>query len=415
MFRPQLKGYLLCDVKKASLNVATSLAGPRHALVADFSLRGRLDVLGLSELLDVRGLTESMAWRNYRSEFAAGIAVHQPVGKPLHLRDFAVARSAFTFFEVPTVDRVRWLQGLGSGVEVFGWGTAEDRFVREVSEGGGMVIPSDWALNLSALQHLPMPLPARPRRAEPKPLTSGERLVAFVVTDGDNLQWLLNGFVESPGFWASAQRGRFPVTWELAPILARLAPRVGARLFRSATTNDDFIAGPSGAGYYFPSDAPDAAGLARISGQAMSDAQLEIATVLNRGGAMDAADPLLGRPEIAAVFYKDYSPYNKYRGVVRWSAGKPIISYRYLLWEQKRADGTLRPDWLPEGVAAAVAALPADSDRIEERCALINVHAWSFGNSGGPMSAIARTIALLPSGTRVVTGSELVAVLGHQK
>ena len=90
-------------------------------------------------------------------------------------------------------------------------------------------------------------------------------------------------------------------------MLERLAPRVGARFFRSATTNDKFIAGPSGAGYYFPSDAPDAAGVARISGQSMSDSQLAIATVLNRGGGLDAADPLVGRPEVSAVLYTDYA------------------------------------------------------------------------------------------------------------
>ena len=43
--------------------------------------------------------------------------------------------------------------------------------------------------------------------------------------------------------------------------------------------------------------------------------------------------------------------------------------------------------------------------------ALVNVHAWSFGATGGPMGAIARTITQLPPGTRVVTATDFVALL----
>ena len=66
--------FLTCDVKTESLNVATSLAGPRRALIADVTLRDRLTALGMVEHLDVRPLTEGQAWKGFRSEFRRRVA-----------------------------------------------------------------------------------------------------------------------------------------------------------------------------------------------------------------------------------------------------------------------------------------------------------------------------------------------------
>lgn len=406
---PRLAGYLTCDVTNASLNVATSLAGPRRALVADVSLTNRLRSLGLREVLDVRGLDEATAFRRYDHEFVRGWVLHQPVSKPLHLRDLAVALQAFTFFEGPTEQRVRIIRELGPDAQVMGWGLDEHDFVRDISRGSGVVIPSDWALNLSALRHLPADIPTRPRfKGPPVPLADGERVVAFVVSDGDNVQWLLNGFVDAPGFWASPLRGTFAVSWELAPTLVSLAPRVLAHLYRTATPQDDFVAGPSGVGYYFPSQSPHRTELAIRTASSLVPAQLEAVSLLDSGGGLDGADEVVARPEVRGVLYKDYAPYNRFAGQLRWRSGKPIVSYRYLLWEEAGRGGTLRPDWLPEGVAKAVGRQGTEG---EDRFALINVHAWSFRDSGGPMGAIRRTMDQLPAGTRVVTVTEFLQLL----
>ena len=80
------------------------------------------------------------------------------------------------------------------------------------------------------------------------------------------------------------------------------------------------------------------------------------------------------------------------------------MSYRFLLWEPK-------PENSPEGVAAAVAKLPSEPLTNLESYALVNVHAWSFGKSGGPMEAVKRTIDLLPTGTRVFTAEQFVTLV----
>ena len=116
----------------------------------------------------------------------------------------------------------------------------------------------------------------------------------------------------------------------------------------------------------------------------------------------------LAEPGVEGVLYKDYAPYNQRGGAVAWHHGKPVVAYRYLLWEQRRPDGSLRPDWLPEGVAAAVAKQDDDPVRSTDAFALVQVHAWSFRDRGGPMEAIHDTIRRLPPGTRVVTAPVMI-------
>lgn len=409
--RPRFDRFLTCSVTNRSFNLATSLAGPRDALVVDASLRDQALAAGLREEGDLRehaANTPSALFDRFASQATRNLLIHQPISKALHLRDLAVARNAWVDFE-PVPDFLpRLVAALGPETEVLGWGSDEHTFVREVSRGGGWVIPSDWCLNLSAHRWLTEPLPPRPTPPPFQPARPGQRLVCFVVSDGDNIQWLLNGFTERPGFWSSLRRGSIPVTWELAPRLVEFAPAAAAWLHRTATPLDDFVGGPSGGGYHFPQHVPDRDAIARRSAQALAAARLRITSVLDSGGQPRHLDTLLADPRIDGVLYKDYAPYNKRAGAVEWIAGKPVASYRFLLWEQKRPDGSLRPDWLPEGVAAAIAKSSDDPTRSTDAFSLIQVHAWSFRDRGGPMEAIHDTVRRLPPGTRVVTATEFL-------
>jgi hypothetical protein len=430
-FRDQVDGLVLGSVADESINRATSIAAVTRAFLVDASLASRPEWSGLPVIADARTLSEEDLWTRFGPRFTRGLAVHQPARKTLHLRDLAVSLGLRTFYDVPKAERIRRIRELGPGTRVFGWGEDEHEFVGEVSDAGGAVLPADWSLNLSALHHLPpsgsrpWPPPLKPGpaprnsvpvvspspRPRPAPLTPGERVVAFVITDGDNLQWVGGGFVEAPGFWASTNRGRFPVTWEMAPSLAEFAPRVLDYIRSTATPLDDFVCGPSGYGYQFPSRLPDRLDAASRTGRAAEQSGFPWVTLLDSGGAPDRVPEWLSRPEIRGVLYKDYAPYNGHRGAVAWHAGKPAVSYRFLLWESKRRDGTLRPDWLPDGVAAAIGALPVGTAEPSDRFALVNVHAWSFRDSGGPMGAIRRTVDQLAGQARVVTACDFFELL----
>lgn len=412
LHRDAFDGAILCDVADRSLNVAFSLAGVRRALVLDASLEKRAKQLGLRLEADVRAQDEVSAYQRWRPLFARGLLAEQPPAKPLPLRDLLVARGAFVFSDVSPERRTDFVRELGPQGIVLGWGKNEFEFVRDVSRGGGAAVPSDWALNLSALALLDTDIPARPRPPTPAPVQPGERIIAFVMSDGDNVQWLLNSFTEEGrGWWASPRRGRIPMTWEMAPLLAELAPRVLAWFYSRATAGggDDFVAGPSGHGYFFPGVAGrDLPALAQQAARASLRAQLPFVTVLNAGGSMDDARAFLAQPGVHGVLYKDYAPYNREKGRILWQDGKPAVSHRFLLWQPQ-------PENSPEGVARAVAALPADPANDPGSYALVNVHAWSWKDIGGPMEAVKRTVDRLPPETRVVTVGEFFALLNRHR
>jgi hypothetical protein len=328
--------------------------------------------------------------------------VEQSVAKPGHLRDLPVARRAFTFATTDPEFRTEVARALGPQAVVYGWGDDEHRWVSALSRANATGAPADWCVNLSALSRLPSGRLRRPAR--PK-LTAedGGRYVAFVMSDGDNLQWLCGDFVDNPRYWGSPLRGQFPMTWEVSPLLATAAPRVLQHLYATAKPTDGFVTGPGVPGYTFPHLQPDPTALARQAAPLLRQSDLSVVSVLNaNAGSLRDTIPLLERAEVEGVIYKDYSPYHRRRGEVLWHRGKPCVSYRFVLWDRLMG---------PEDVAREVAKLPASPRTDAGSYALVNVHAWSFRRNGGPLEAVRRTLALLPPDTRVVTADQMIPLL----
>jgi hypothetical protein len=166
-----------------STNVATSLCGPKQAVAVDESILEKAQAEGLDVLLDVRDYDELQAFEEYKALFSRGVLIEQDEDKNAHLRDFAVSRNAFVFFGVASEAYALFASELGADPLVFGWGGDEHRWVLDVSKIGGAGIPADWSRNLSVLSRLPVEIPPRPRRY-PEPAKEGERIVAFVMSDG---------------------------------------------------------------------------------------------------------------------------------------------------------------------------------------------------------------------------------------
>ena len=403
-FRPAVKGMIVYKLGTPSLNVATSLCGPLGAVAVDESLRARAEAEGLVLLADVRGMDEREAFAKHRARFARGVLVEQTTEKPGHLRDFAVARNAFTYATSDSAFRTEVARAFGPQAVVYGWGGDENEWVRDLSRGNATGGPADWCVNLSALEKLPAGGPIRrPVRPVPPADPDAKRYIAFVMSDGDNVQWLTGRFVDDRKFWGSPLRGTFPMTWEVSPLLPEIAPRVLRHLYATATTNDGFVSGPGLPGYTFLHFQTDRLALARQGAAALKRSDLTVASVLNdNAGSLRETIPLLDQPAVQGLLYKAYAPYHRLRGETFWHRNKPCVSYRFVLWEDLMG---------PEDVAREVAAMPASPRTDPASYAIVNVHAWSYGKSGGPLEAVRRTLALLPSNTRVVTADQLIALL----
>ena len=290
-----------------------------------------------------------------------------------------------------------------------------------------MVNAADWAVDLSFLTNINLPSSFFPlqQKNSNDPFTSQNNInddnnnikdniekmkreegeehhtVCFVMTDGDNIQWILNSFGVSSEWWGSEYRGYVPITWTISPALIDLAPSVLSYLYRTATSpsnssyvnlfnheeedvnkinvkekriipgkgkgSDYFIASPSGLGYVYPDRYSDLSSFANLTSEYMKNADLSILNVISDGPPSSRAmGDYLNQENIDALFWYLYSNYAGLNGSIQWFNGKPIIGARYLLW-----DGFNTPLQLAEKINS----LPTDPSD-PSSYSVIAVHAW---------------------------------------
>jgi hypothetical protein len=400
-----VSGAIVYNLNTHSLNAAVSLCGPWNAVAVDESLLDQALAFGLEVVYDARGQSEDQIFDEYGELFSRGIAVEQTESKPAYLRDFAVLNNAFTFYGFGSSFRRRVAETVGPRATIFGWGPSEFTWISDFSRSAGGGVAADWCVNLSAMSKLPVDIPLRPVPPPPAPARVGERVVAFVLSDGDNIQWLTGGMPLDPKWFANPSRGDFQMNWEVSPLLAGVAPRVLKYFYDQATEKDSFVAAGSPSYRYIHLE-PDPRGVvdALESEPYLQASHLNIVSVINdNAGSLAETIPLLESPQVLGVIYKKYSPYEGLHGETLWHWGKPAVSYKFVLWEN-HAGGSV------EEVAAAINAMPQSPGTDSSSYALINVHAWSFRDSGGPVEAVSRTIALLHD-TRVVSVEDFFALL----
>ncbi|HLF07226.1 MAG TPA: hypothetical protein VI893_08665, partial [Thermoplasmata archaeon] len=183
-------------------------------------------------------------------------------------RDYAVATSSFVFFydqgplvnpsEVAAMESM--MAELPSGIPVLGWfptpTKAEENFALQIiSKHGKHVIGTGDIPNLSILGGIRPSAPLRhPWWTGQAPKLERDSLyVAFAVPDGDHL-----GFVQGRMFdlWRNRSQARgLPLGWTLPSALSEIAPGL-IEYFYNRSTDDSFIAAPSGAGYAYPDFLP---------------------------------------------------------------------------------------------------------------------------------------------------------------
>ncbi len=410
-FWQSVDGAILYKLGTHSLNTAISLCGPWNAVAVDESILDQAEAQGLQVIYDARGQSEDEIFDQYFDSFSSGIAVEQTESKPAYLRDFAIMSKAFTFYGFDSTFRRRVAAALGPGATIFGWGPSEFSWISDFSRSAGQGVAADWCLNLSAMSKLRVDIPRRTKIA-PDPAEEGQRIIAFVLSDGDNIQWLTGGMPLDRKYFATPWRGQFNMNWEVSPLLTDLAPRVLKYFFDNATDMDGFVAaGSPGYRYiYFEPDQPRGTTDAVQTAPYLTASHLSIVSVINDNhGTLDDVRPLLELPDVDGVIYKPYSPYNGLHGAMscgRDSSGndKFAVSYKFLLWENHANDS-------PQEVANAISQMPSSPGSDPGSYALINVHAWSWNSIGGPVEAVKQTIDLLPPNTRVVTISDFFALL----
>ena len=406
-FWKQHPSFIAYRADDTSLNIATSLCALYNAVAVSEELSDRAKAKGLKQLFTAVGRQQLDVFLSYKNHFSRSIAIDQSLEKAAYLRDFAVANNAFMF----TADkdqrfRAQVASELLPGASIFGWGPDEFGWISAFSHYGCQGISSDWCVNLSALSKLPVSLPAPPKQSVPAPAKQGERIVAFLLSDGDNVEWLNGKMAFDPKYFANPHRGSFAMNWGLSPTLATLSPRTLAYFYANAKPGDSFFAMGS-PGYRYIHDEPEPKGDidARQSQSLLRASRLNIVTIINTNeGQLKECAPLLSLPEVDGVVHLSYSPYNRLAGQIFWHIGKPAIAAKFMLWDNK-----VNCD--PLSVAKLISGLPNSPQSDPNSYAVVIVHAWSFDKIGGPIEAVRQTIGMLPNGTRVVSIQDLCYLL----
>lgn len=320
-FRRAVRGLVVWDpaLKIDTQNVATTMAGLRDVLPVgpaqtDIFTRRQYRFPVIKDLRDehfgTRAAAYEWALRNLGPPDQYGLlawlgGTRNFVPNGQHgLRDFIVARRGFAF-EVEPINEAalleRILAAFPPGVSVYGYPFVDDLVydtsrkgpvvqapgepvgVTEISASGKQLVPSTDSSNLTVHGSFPAVAQHPNWDDHPRDPEAGTTYVTFVITDGDNLGWDQQRL--RVHHWDDPLRGSIPVGVSISPLLATHAPRIYDYYLRTATENEVFVAGPSGAGYIYPGYHTDLGGFLQRSDEVMDLAGLEAVWILDYGYA----------------------------------------------------------------------------------------------------------------------------------
>ncbi|MDR1336743.1 MAG: RICIN domain-containing protein [Tannerella sp.] len=403
-------GYILCEARTSSVNVALSLCPYLNAIAVPADIESAVKSAGYATmLLDVRGKDEAWALTNYGSYFSKTIASYQAVNddRALHVGDYSVFAGALQFWDDSATGSLAnsVYARMDPCAVYFGWGAGEYATVEQLSKKSAMIHPSDWSPNLSTLTNIPVKLPRqKPSPAEYK-VVPNVHTVCFVITDGDNIQWL-SGSLNNVNNWANPDKARLKLGWTVSPAFAELAPALYRKYIENALTTENarnyLVAGPSGTGYFFPGNYPQLAEQTARMNRMLKKADLNIVNIIDRDGS-HIPDEYLKQSNVDALFYYSYgSQYTGLAGAIKWYMDKPSIGGRFTLWGNSDDSSPETRNRVAQSLASTLNAQSTDiaSDR---GYSLIPVHIWTMDPSD-----VLNCIEKLNPNVRVVAPDEFV-------
>lgn len=419
--KQEIKGYILFDLSDhTSLNVATSLAGIKRAVLVDAHIEGKVRASGLELLFDARGLDDSWTYEHFKDKFGQGeellndrIMLEQRAiegdERFYTLRDYAIFCNMVTVYQSTSPLMEKFLKLMKKDGIVLGWGDGdkygEDNLGKICASNGMNRVASDWASNLTVLSSVKAGdrIEQHTGTEEGEPVTEKAHYVTFIWTDGDNIQWTNGFFSENQMFWASPARGKFNMGWGINNLLYETAPSTMKYYYDSASqkknAEDYFVVGPHYTyAPYFRETLPS---YTEHLNALMGRTGLKYVQI-NETDTMtefpEAFDDYTEHENIKGLFYLEYRKYDWWNGKIVWSNGKPVVSARFALW-----DPLQMKDAAPEDVVRKLNAMPADPSS-PEGYSFVTVHAWS----GYTTETVYEITKRLNKNIRVVTPDEFM-------
>lgn len=434
-------GFVLyaADEEGAGVNLAATVSAAEGWLGVPEGLREAAQAAGFVCKRDLRELKGGYAqqqrslFEEYRERLNPGILVHQPPGNTA-LRDFAIAQGAFCFYaqgsggslletrQEQQLYREVWAWAQPNA-QVFGvWNKAgEVNFVQKLSRAGLVMLPADHMRNGSTLMgfaaaQLPLQQPYENREMQAQ---AGKHYAALMLSDGDNLQWLLgDAFFRGTLYERTQSDDSFPMSFTYAPLMAELFPFVTSYHYGLLGDGMQLVCGVSGLGYtnqtLYPAQAREA--YAALTARYMAKADLRVMQLLDkRKGSAAAFDrkvdeilsPFAAQEAIAGgVWYLDPGKYESGGGKVYSVGGKLWPSNRLSFWSPDGSPDSVSDEWI-QSVADAINAYPRDPASAEGY-SVINVHPWSIGYAD-----VQHLVSLLDEDVVLVSAEELLTLMAE--
>jgi hypothetical protein len=272
-----IKGAILTNPSDPdTVNLATTMAGIDDAMVANPSQLRLLQRYHIPVIYSFVGQSFSSPTAAYQWEFAnlfpetnpADLVVLSPEC-PGSLRDYIIATRSFVFYltsinaaEKPLMNRI--IRSRPADTPILGYVAAERSDVADLSSLGHFLNVSDFLQNESDFAAVPSLL--RLVQPRPRPVRADQNTVyvAFLVSDGDNAQYVEHRMFD---FWPrDADLGAVPEGWTMAPGMADFAPSLIDWFYRHLPRDDELLSGPSGIGYATQMTGTDLQRFARLSG-----------------------------------------------------------------------------------------------------------------------------------------------------
>ena len=402
------------------LNVATNFATAYGWLPVPVSCKEAAQSCGLVMKKDLTSEEYGYAFqRRYFNElkdhFRKGTVVHVN-SEMMGLRDLAIEQGFFCFYtrndslEISGNAFMREvLCWSGKNTAVYGWCEYEKKTVELISKAGGHLIAADYSYDCSYLSQLETDVRFESAAAEAR-TDESKHYATLVFSDGDNCQWIQNGYGEY--FTLTGTYPDAKVSWTFSPLLKNLCPSAYEKVSAAANGNTSFVCGPSGAGYCNPSrfDAKSLDLFSTETASAMLKNGMRVVTILDdyspiKEGKMARSFDYFSRFDNVdgGILFLDPGRYESGKGKVWFSNGKPFASVRLSLWSESGYEGAT-DEWIKQQ-ADTVNAYPVDIHSVDGY-SVICIHAWSM-----KPEAVEKFIGMLDEHVEILSADDFIKTM----
>ena len=307
------------------------------------------------------------------------------------------------------------LASFPAGAVHLGWFPDESSGVNLTSQAAITVLATDHFSNFevwTAAQPASTPatvVSTSSQIDEPTPVANTV-YVSFTISDGDNLQYSQHRMKD---IWRDATRGTLPIGWTLSPTLSETAPLLAEYYQTSATPSDEFIAGPSGSGYMFPSHWPaehiDV--FLQRTGKQMQAMNMTTLEVLDADYLQSSGLPLLSNIRLTGMIFSDEERQKRFVQALRPFGLQGILSGAGLKKvETKLIDGIpfYQNIGLADSVGGTVKMITNIAGSHSERPLFLNIYMLAWKISPSDLKAV---VEQLGDGYEVVLPKTLLAML----